>query len=417
MMPDPVMNLGIQTEDLMAIVARAGLAELTTLIFAYAMAAPAAAFEVPRTEIPAIHVQTPHVTIPPPNVRLTLPSVNSLTDPVKDGLVASLAIDIKRRELITALGGAAFAWSHTARAQQPAMPVIGILSGANLGGPTLEALQQGIKEAGFIEGQNVAIERRDADGHYNLLLGMADELVRRQVAVILAIGGGQAVVAAKAATSVIPIVFSNGGDPVKLGFVASLNRPGGNVTGVSFLTNTLGAKRMQLLHTLVPAAVAIGVLANPQNPSDASETADMAAARALGETVSILTASSEAEIDAAFVKFSEQRVSALSIVADGFFNSRRERLAALEVRYSFPAIFAERLFAVAGGLMSYGASVTDANRFAGLYAGRILKGEKPADLPVIQSTKIELVINLKTAKALGLTVPPTLLATADEVIE
>jgi putative ABC transport system substrate-binding protein len=298
------------------------------------------------------------------------------------------------------------------------MPVIGILSGANLGEPTLEAVQQGVNEAGFIEGQNVAIERRNADGQYDRLPAMVDDLVRRHVAVILAIGGSQSVAAAKAITSVIPIVFSNGSDPVKLGIVASLNRPGGNVTGVSFLTNTLGAKRMQLLHTLVPTATAIGILANPQNPNNVSETADMeAAARIFDQEVHLLNASSEVEIDAAFASFNQQRVSALSVVADGFFNSRRERLAALEIRYSLPAIFAERLFAVAGGLMSYGASVTEANRLAGLYAGRILKGEKPSDLPVIQSTKIDLVINLKTAKALGLEIPPTLLAVADEVIE
>jgi putative ABC transport system substrate-binding protein len=328
---------------------------------------------------------------------------------------------MRRREFIALVGGAAAApvlSPLTAHAQQPAMPVVGLLSGTNLGGPTLEAVQQGINESGFIEGQNVAIERRNADGQYDRLPAMVDDLVRRHVAVILAIGGSQSVAAAKAVTSVIPIVFSNGSDPVKLGFVASLNRPGGNVTGVSFLTNILGAKRMQLLHTLVPAATAIGILANPQNLNNVSETADMeAAARIFGQEVHLLNASSEAEIDAAFASFNQQRVSALSVVADAFFNSRRERLAALEIRYSLPAIFAERLFAVAGGLMSYGASVTEANRLAGLYAGRILKGEKPADLPVIQSTKIELVINLKTAKALGLDIPPALLATADEVIE
>jgi putative ABC transport system substrate-binding protein len=323
---------------------------------------------------------------------------------------------MKRREFIATLGGAA-AWSLAARAQQQ-MPVIGLLIGVDLGGHTLDALLEGLKESGFTEGRNVTIEYHSADGQVERLPEQAADLVRRGVAVIVTIAGTAPALAAKAATTSIPIVFSLGGDPVKLGLVSALNRPGGNVTGVSFLTNTLGAKRMELLHTLVPQARLIGLLENPLNPNNQSEIADMeTAARAFGQQVIVAGAHNEDEIDAAFAKFVEQRVNAISVVADGFFNSRRERLAALQKRFSIPAVFGQRLFAAAGGLMSYGASITDANRLAGNYVGRILNGEKPADLPVIQSAKFEFVVNLKTAKTLGITVPPNLLALADEVIE
>jgi putative ABC transport system substrate-binding protein len=325
--------------------------------------------------------------------------------------------NIGRRLFLTTLGGAA-AWPLAARAQQPALPVVGFLSGADLGREAVDAVRQGLNEAGYSEGSTVVIEYRDAGGQYSLLPALAADLVRRQVAVIVAISGVPSVLAAKAATTSIPIVFSNGGDPVALGFVSSLNRPGGNVTGATFLVNALGGKRMELLHTLVPTATTIGFLVNPSNPSGVPDTANiLVAARKFGQDVHVLKASNESEIDAAFATFSQQKIDALTVNADAFFNSQRDRFAALALRYSIPAIYPQGLFAVAGGLMSYGASITDANHLAGVYAGRILKGEKPADLPVVESTKLEFVINLKTAKSLGLTVPPNLLALADEVIE
>jgi putative ABC transport system substrate-binding protein len=324
---------------------------------------------------------------------------------------------MNRREVIALLGGAA-AWPVAARAQQPAMPVVGYLSGATPGIPTDLAFRNGLREAGYVEGQNLAIEYRWADGQYDRLPALAAELVSRRVSVIFASGGAASPIAAKAATATIPIVFSFGGDPVKLGLVPTFNRPGGNVTGVSFLINALGAKRLDLLDKLVPTATVLGFLVDPTNPGAEPETRDMQqAADALGRKLIVGKASTEGEIDVAFASFLEQQVAALAVAADAFLSGRADQLAALAAGYRIPAIYSLREYAEAGGLMSYGASVLDAARQAGLLTSRILKGEKPADLPVQQATKIELVINLKTAKALGITVPPNLLATADEVIE
>ncbi len=327
---------------------------------------------------------------------------------------------MKRREFVALIGSTAATWPLAAQAQQSAMPLVGFLSG---GSPVpsvsnVAAFRKGLSETGYAEGQNISIEYRWANGQFDRLPALATELVSRTVAVIAATGGTASVLAAKAATTTIPIIFSTGGDPVKLGIVASLNRPGGNVTGVSFLANTLGMKRMELLHTLIPKSALIGLLANPLNPNYASEISDMeAAARAFGQQVLVMKARNDDDLDGAFATFDQQRVSAISVVSDAFFNSRREALAAFEKRYSIPAIFSQRLFTVAGGLMSYGPSLTDAYQLVGNYTGQILKGKKPADLPVIQSVKFEFVLNLKTAETLGLGVPPSLLALADEVIE
>jgi putative ABC transport system substrate-binding protein len=326
---------------------------------------------------------------------------------------------MKRREFITLLGGAATAWPLAARAQQPGMPVIGFL---NSGSPDtlaqlVAAFRQGLREDGYVEGQNLAIEYRWAGGVYERLPALAADLIRRQVSVIIA-GAPPAVLAAKAMTSTVPIVFTSGGDPVELGFVSSLNRPGGNLTGVSFLVNELGAKRLELLHELVPKAALIGFLANPTRPSSEVETKDtQQAAQRLGVQVHIVNASSEREIDAAFANFVQQRVNALLIGTDSYYLTRRDQLVALAARLAVPTMYNLREYVVAGGLMSYGPSITDVYRQAGVYTAKILKGAKPAELPVVQPTKFELVINLKTAKVLGVTIPLIMQMTADEVIE
>jgi putative ABC transport system substrate-binding protein len=324
---------------------------------------------------------------------------------------------MRRREFIAFLGSAA-AWPMVARAQQPAMPVIGFLNGASPDGyaPMVAGFRQGLKETGYIEGQNVAIEFRWASGQYDRVPAMTAELVRRQVAVIVANTPG--VQAVKAATTTIPIVFTTPSDPVQIGLVASLSRPGGNVTGVTQLSVQVMPKRLEVAHELVPTAIIIAVLVNPTNPLTEALLRDLqAAARTLGLQLHVLHASTERDFDTVFATLAQQRPGALVISTDTFFVSRSEQLAALTIRHAVPTIFQDRAFAAAGGLMSYGGSTADAYRQAGVYTGRILKGEKPADLPVVQSTKVELVINLKTAKSLGLTVPPTLLARADEVIE
>ena len=324
---------------------------------------------------------------------------------------------MKRRGFLGLLGGAAVLSPFVARAQQ-AMPVVGLLSGTDREPRQMDAIRQGLKEAGYVEGSNVAIEFRWAEGRFDRLPALAAELVSRPADVILAIQSANAPRAAKAATASIPIVFSIGGDPVGLGLVASLSRPGGNVTGATFLVNTLGPKRLELLRELVPGGAPIGVLVNPKNPAAASETKDLQdAARALGQQIHLQNASSPGEIDAGFASFVQQKVNAVTFAADAVFNSRREQIIALAAQHRLPTMYFIRDFAEAGGLMSYGGSPDDAYRLAGVYAGRILKGEKPADLPVQQSTKLELIVNLKTAKASGIELPPTLLARADEVIE
>jgi putative tryptophan/tyrosine transport system substrate-binding protein len=324
---------------------------------------------------------------------------------------------LKRREFVTLLGGAAAVWPFGARAQPPAVPAIGFLSSASRAPfeHLVGAFQQGLGET---VNRNVTIEYRWADNQYERLPAMAAELVERRVAVIVASGGNIAAVAAKAATSSIPIVFTAVADPVQGGLVASLNRPGGNVTGVSALTAELDPKRLELLLELVPTARVIGALMNPSRPNADVQLRDaQAAARTLGCDLVVLRASSEREIDAAFATLAQQRIGALLVTADPFFSNRRAHIVALLARHAMPAIHQWREFAAAGGLISYGASLTDAYHLAGIYTGQILKGEKPADLPVVQPRKFELVINLKTAKALGIVVPPKLIARADEVIE
>jgi putative ABC transport system substrate-binding protein len=324
-----------------------------------------------------------------------------------------------RREFITLLGGAAAAWPLAARAQQAAMPVIGLIDAASAADRTdvMAAFREALAEAGYVEGQNVAIEYRWAEGRFDRLPELATDLVRRRVSVIVTPATTAAALAAKAATATIPIVFGVGGDPVQLGLVASLNRPGGNATGLNFFTIELMAKRMQLLRELVPAAKRVAVLINPTDRSFEMTLRDVEAA-AIGQQVVAIEAATGREIDAAFESLEREKVAdALFVSGGAFFTMRRAQLAILAARYALPATYSQRLFVEVGGLMSYGTSFADNWRQVGLYTGRVLKGAKPADLPVSQSTKFELVINLNTARALRLEVPPSLLARADEVIE
>ena len=323
-------------------------------------------------------------------------------------------------ELVINLHGAAAAWPLAARAQQTAMPVIGVLSSTSPGGDVhrIAAFRKGLREVDYIEGQNVAIEYRGAASQYDRLPGLATDLVRDQVSLIVTLGGAPAARAAKAATATIPIVFYVGGDPVEQGLVASLNRPGGNLTGVSSLNTELGPKRLELLHEAVPKIATIAVLLNPTNPLAPQLSKDLrTAAHTMGLELHALNASTDREIDNAFTSLLRLRADALVIGTDAFFNNQSEQIATLALRHAVPSIYQYRAFTTAGGLMSYGGEITDLYRQVGVYAGRILKGEKPAELPVQQSTKVELIINIKTAKALGITVPISLLARADEVIE
>jgi|GraSoiStandDraft_29_1057270.scaffolds.fasta_scaffold261110_2 putative ABC transport system substrate-binding protein len=328
-----------------------------------------------------------------------------------------MAIHIGRRDFITLLGGAAAAWPCAARAQQPTMPVIGFLNGGSEGyAAYLVPFRQGLKDAGYLEGQNVTIEYRWAEGSYDRLPALAADLVQHHVTVIAV--NTPAVRAAQAATKTIPIVFVTGADPVALGFVSSLNRPGGNITGVASLADEVGPKRLEVVRELLPTTSVIALLINPTNPTAETISKDVqASARVLGQVVHILNASTEREIDTAFERIAELRAGALLVTNDAFFNNRPGQFIALAARHALPAIYPWREFVLAGGLMSYGTSIAYLYRELGIYVGRVLKGDKPADLSVQQSTKAELVINLKTANALGLTFPITLLGRADEVIE
>ncbi|MFL6951292.1 MAG: ABC transporter substrate-binding protein [Xanthobacteraceae bacterium] len=326
---------------------------------------------------------------------------------------------MKRREFITLIGGAA-AWPLAARAQQSAMPVVGFLNSSSPGGyaPRVTAFRQGLNEAGYIEGRNVTIEYRWAEGHHDRLPELAADVVRRKVTVITATTT-PAALAAKAATATIPVVFETGGDPVKLGFVANLNRPGGNLTGVTNLNVEVTPKRLEVLHEIIPTATTFALLINSSSPGLAESTTRnvRASARTLGVALHVVSATTDNEIDDAFASLAKVRAGGLVIGSDSFFTSRSERLASLALRYALPAVYQWREFAVAGGLISYGTDSRDAYRLAGIYTARVLKGEKPADLPVQQATKVELYINLKTAKTLGITIPLPLSGRADELIE
>jgi putative tryptophan/tyrosine transport system substrate-binding protein len=326
---------------------------------------------------------------------------------------------MKRREFLSLLGGVAAAWPLPVSGQQ-AMPVIGFLNGQTATDlpHVVAAFHRGLNENGYIEGQNVTIEFRWAGGQVDALPALAAELVRRQVTVIAATGGDASALAAKAATAAIPIVFTIGGDPVDLGLVASLSRPGTNVTGITQFTAALETKRLELLHQLLPNATSIALLVNPSNPNVAPQLRDApAAGQSIGLQVLVVRANTESGIESAFAVLGQRKIDALLVASDPFFNSRREQLVALSARLALPTIYHQREFAVAGGLMTYGTSVTDMYRQAGTYAAKILKGAKPAELPVMQPTRFELVINLKTATSLGIDVPDKLLALADEVIE
>jgi len=326
---------------------------------------------------------------------------------------------MRRRDFIAVLGGAATAWPLAARAQQAALPVIGLLNGRSIDDAAylVAAFRQGLNEAGYVEGQNVAIEYRWADGHYDRMPAMAADLVNRRVTLIV-VTGGSAPLAVKAATKTVPALFVWGGDPVKMGLVASINHPGGNVSGVNILVNVLDNKRLGLMRELVPKGQAIGVLLNPSNPNSSAALREMQeAARALSQSIEVVSASSGRDFEVAFDVLTERRVGGLVVAADAFFVSQRDQLIALAANHSLPAIYHQRKFPQSGGLMSYGTNLADAFRQVASLAARVMKGEKPADIPVMQPTKFELVINLKTANVLGLTIPPGVLAIADEVIE
>jgi putative ABC transport system substrate-binding protein len=328
---------------------------------------------------------------------------------------------MRRRDFVTLLGGAAAAWPLAARAQQAGMPVIGYLSSGSpeSDAPRLIAFRRGLNELGYAEGRNVSIEYRGMQGHYDLLPEFVADFIRRPVAVFCVQGNTLAALAAKAATSTIPIVFNVGTDPIQSGLVSSFNRPGGNVTGIGNLTGPLAAKKLELLHELVPGASVIALLTNPTNPAYTEfETRELrSAAMALGLQLQVLNASTAGEIDSALATLPQVRAGALLISSESFFTSRTEQIAALALRYAVPSMSGTRDFPAAGVLISYGPTLTEGNRLMGIYAARILKGEKPGDLPVQQATTVEMIINLKTAKALGITVPITLLGRADEVIE
>jgi putative tryptophan/tyrosine transport system substrate-binding protein len=330
------------------------------------------------------------------------------------------SLDLRRRDFVGLLGGAAAAWQLAARAQQPAMPVIGFLSSRSPGesGDAVAAFRRGLREAGFVEGQNAIIAFRWAEGHYERLSALSTDLISLRAAVIVAAGGTPPVLAVRAANSNIPLVFTAVADPVQLGFVASFNRPGGNITGISLFNNSLSEKRVGLLHELIPAATIVALLINPKSPILEEDFSPVhATARSLGIMVHVLNASTDDELNSVFEALPRLGVRALALQGEPFFDIRRDRIIGLAKRLNMPAIYAWREYVQAGGLMSYGTNLIDNYRHAGVYVGRILKGEKPAELPIVRPTKFEFAINLQTARTLGLEVPPTLLARADEVIE